>query len=115
MDWADRPPIPRTIRRTKAALEDLGLTRRRELKDTSALGEFGAAAIRRELLQRGILTVPSLRTIGRILARRGALEARQRVRRRPPALGWYLPEVAVQRAEVESLDVVEGLVIEGGP
>jgi hypothetical protein len=63
MDRADRPPIPRTIRRTDAALEDLVLTRRRELKDTSALGEFGAAAIRRELLQRGIPTVPSRRTI----------------------------------------------------
>jgi hypothetical protein len=50
-----------------------------------------------------------------MLARRGALDARQRVRRRPPPRGWYLPEVAAQRAEVESLDVVEGLVIEGGP
>ena len=50
-----------------------------------------------------------------MLARRGALDARQRVRRRPPPRGWYLPEVAAQWAEVESLDVVEGLVIEGGP
>ena len=115
VDWADRPPIPRTIRRTDTALEDLVLTVRRELKESSALGEFGAAAIRRELLQGGLPVVPSLRTIGRILARRGALDARQRVRRRPPPLGWYLPEVAASRAEVDSVDIVEGLVIEGGP
>jgi hypothetical protein len=115
VDWADRPPIPRTVRRTDTALEELVLTVRRELKETSALGEFGAAAIRRELLQGGLPVVPSLRTIGRILARRGALDARQRVRRRPPPLGWYLPEVAASRAEVDSVDIVEGLVIEGGP
>jgi hypothetical protein len=58
---------------------------------------------------------PSLRTIGRILARRGAVDARQRVRRRPPRLGWYLPEVAAARAEVDRVDLVEGLVIASGP
>lgn len=113
--WTDRPPIPRTIRRTDTVLEDLVLTVRRALKETSALGEFGAAAIQRELLQRGIPVVPSLRTLGRILARRGVLDARPRVRRRPPPLGWYLPEVAASRAEVDSVDIVEGLVIKGGP
>jgi hypothetical protein len=115
VDWSDRPAIPRTIRRTAPAVEDLVLTVRRTLKETSALGEFGAAAIRRELLQQKLPEVPSLRTIGRILARRGALDARHRVRRRPPPLGWYLPEVAAAQAEVDSVDIVEGLVIEGGP
>jgi glycosyltransferase A (GT-A) superfamily protein (DUF2064 family) len=115
VDWTDRPPIPRTIRRTDTTLEDLVLTVRRERKETSALGEFGAAAIQRALRQRGIPVVPSLRTLGRILARRGALDARQRVRRRPPPLGWSLPEVAACRAEVDRVDIVEGLVIKGGP
>jgi hypothetical protein len=115
VDWADRPPLPRTIGRTETAVEDLVLIVRRALKDTSALGEFGAAAIRRELLQRGLPGVPSRRTIGRILARRGALDARQRVRRRPPPLGGYLPEGAAARAEVASVDIVEGLVIASGP
>jgi hypothetical protein len=55
------------------------------------------------------------RTIGRILAQRGAVDARQRVRRRPPRLGWYLPEVAAARAEVDRVDLVEGLVIASGP
>jgi hypothetical protein len=115
VDWADRPPIPRTIRRTETAVEDLVLTVHRALKETSALGEYGAAAIRRERLQRGLPVVPSLRTSGRMLARRGALDARQRVRRRPPPLGWSRPEVAAARAEVDRVDSVAGLVIASGP
>lgn len=90
------------------------LTVRRELKESSILGEWGAAAIRRELFLREIAAVPSLRTIGRILARGGALDARRRVRRAPPPLGWYLPDLAAGRTELDSFDVIEGLVIEGG-
>jgi hypothetical protein len=96
-------------------LEDLVLQIRRELHDHSDLGEFGAAAIGRELLQRGLAAPPSLRTIGRILERRGALDARRRVRRPAPPVGWYLPEVAAHRAELDAFDIVEGLVIKGGP
>lgn len=90
------------------------LTIRRALKETSALGEWGAAAIRSELLSHAIAQVPSVRTIGRILERRGALDGRHRVRRPPPPLGWYLPEVAQGACELDSVDIVEGLVIEGG-
>ena len=66
---------PRT-RRTQASLEDLVLQVRQELQAHSDLGEFGAVAIARELTTRGLLSLPSVRTIGRLLARRGA--------RRPP-------------------------------
>jgi hypothetical protein len=52
-----------------------------------------------------------VRTIGRILLRRGALDGRQRVRRPPPPPGWYLPDVAAGKAELDSFDIVEGLVI----
>jgi hypothetical protein len=55
-------------------LEDLVLTIRRELKELSDLGEFGAEAIYRELVVRGVKKPPVVRTIGRILERRGALE-----------------------------------------
>jgi hypothetical protein len=58
--------------------------------------------------------VPSVRTIGRILERRGALDGRRRMRRMPPPKGWYLPDVAGGRAELDSFDIVEGLVIQGG-
>ena len=78
------------------------------------LGEFGAAAIRRALVDRGVTPLPTIRTIGRILERRGALDGRRRVRRPAPPPGWYLPDVADRRAELDSFDIVEGLVIKGG-
>lgn len=114
VDWTDRPSAPHRIQRTSAPMEDLVLTVRHELKASSALGEYGALAIRSELLDRGIAGVPSVRTIGRILERRGALDGRRRLRHRPPPPGWYLTDVAERRSELDSFDVVEGLVIEGG-
>jgi len=82
------------------------------------LGEFGAAAIHRALVARRqklrLEKIPSPRTIGRILDRRGALDGRRRVRRPPPPKGWHLPPVARRRAELDSFDIVEGLVIKGG-
>lgn len=114
VEWTDRPHTRHRIKRTDPAVEDLVLTLRRELKQESDLGEFGAAAIHRAMLERGHPAVPSVRTIGRILERRGALDSRKRVRRAPPPRGWYLPEVAAGRAELDSFDIVEGLVIQGG-
>src|SRR4051812_858077 len=115
VDWSDRPDGPhRPVNRSTAELEDLVLTTRRELKDTSDLGEFGAAAIRRALVDRGATPLPTIRTLGRILERRGALDGRRRVRRPAPPPGWYLPDLADRRAELDSFDIVEGLVIKGG-
>lgn len=90
------------------------LSLRGELKDKSDLGEFGARAIRDCLEARGTRPLPSVRTIGRILERRGALDGRKRVRRPAPPPGWYLPDLATRRAELDSSDIVEGLVIKGG-
>ncbi|HUH81665.1 MAG TPA: hypothetical protein VLZ06_10100 [Solirubrobacteraceae bacterium] len=86
-------------------LEDLVLQVRQELRDTSDLGEFGAAVIRAELVARDVVGVPSVRTVGRILERRGVLDARRRVRRPPPPRGWYLPAVARGDAELDSVDI----------
>jgi transposase len=113
--WADRSSRPRRTYRTPRFLEDLVLLVRQELRDTSDLGEFGAAGIRAELLARDVVGVPSVRTVGRILERRGVLDARRRVRRPPPPRGWYLPAVARGDAELESVDIIEGLYIHGGP
>src|SRR6266849_2804891 len=112
--WADRSSRPRRTSRTLRPLEDLVLQVRQELRDTSDLGEFGAAVIRAELLARDLVGVPSVRTVGRILERRGVLDARRRVRRPQPPRGWYLPAVARGDAELESVDIIEGLYIRGG-
>src|SRR5215831_5439686 len=115
VDWSDRPcGLPTPVNRTERPLEDLVLTIRQQLSQTSDLGEFGAVAIHREWLARGLANPPSVRTIGLILQRRGALDARRRTRRPPPPRGWYLPEVADERVELDSFDIVEGLVIQGG-
>ncbi len=114
VDWSDRPSKAHTIHRTAAAVEDVVLMLRRELRETSDLGEYGAAAIYREMRARHDRSVPAVRTIGRILDRHGALDGRRRIRRPPPPRGWYLPEVAAGQAELDSFDIVEGLVIKGG-
>jgi len=114
VDWSDRSHAPHKTRRTDPALEDLVLKVRSDLAQ-SDLGAIGADAIHQTLSEQGIAPVPALRTINRILDRRGALDGRQRVRRPPPPRGWYLPDVAAGRAELDSFDIVEGLVLKDGP
>jgi len=115
VDWSDRPRGPhRPANKCSRELEDLVLTLRRQLKETSDLGEFGAEAIQRALQDQGVELFPAVRTIGRILERRGALDGRTRPRRPAPPRGWYLPDVAAGQAELDSFDIVEGLVIKGG-
>ena len=116
VDWADRSRRPHRTRRTSRALEDHVLAVRDRLKRESALGEYGAPAIARVLA-----TTPdprarplAVRTIGRILERRGALDSRPRVRHPAPPPGWYLPAVAGGDAELDSFDIIEGLALERG-
>jgi putative transposase len=115
VDWHDRPCTPRTTTRTEATIEDLVLTVRTELQRCSDLGFHGAETIHEALKARKIDPLPSVRTINRILERRGALDGQKRTRRPAPPPGWHLPEVASKRRELDSFDVVEGLVIKGGP
>lgn len=105
----------RASNRTPGAIEDLILEVRRELKEQSDLGEYGDVAIREELQRRELEHVPSTRTIGRILERRGALDGRIRRRHPAPPRGWYLPQVAAGNAEIDSFDLIEDLRIEKGP
>lgn len=87
---------------------------RRWLKEKSALGEYGAVAIQRELNQSGVNPAPSVRTIGYILQRSGALDGQRRVRRPAPPKGWYLPDVRQGSAELDSWDYIEDLTLRGG-
>lgn len=117
VNWNDRPAgCPQAVNRTPSRLEQKVLAMRRQLQMSSTLGEFGALAIHRTLEEQGSGEVPSVRTIGRILLRRGALDARRRIRHPAPPRGWYLPTVAAHAAELDSFDMVEGLSVEGyGP
>lgn len=85
VDWSDRPAGRREpINKTSGNIESLVLGIRRDLKEKSALGEYGAVAISREMKKRRVKSAPSIRTIGRILERRGALDGRKRTRRPAP-------------------------------
>lgn len=114
VDWADRTRRPhRTPTRIAGSIEDCVVRIRKEL-GAGDLGFIGASAIRDALLSTGD-KVPSVRTIGRILSRRGVLDGRRRVRRAAPPPGWYLAEAAAARADIDHFDVIEDLRLEGGP
>jgi hypothetical protein len=115
VDFSDRPSEPFATQRPLASIEDLILDVRHDLKDNSVLGEYGAQAICRELLARHVDQVPAVRTIGRILDRRGVLDCKRRFRRPAPPKGWYLPEVVNSKADVDSFDLIEDLRIQDGP
>jgi len=116
VDWSDRPHRAQPpANRVTREVEDMVMELRRELKEQSALGDYGAQAIHRELRTRGVRNLPSVRTIGRVLQRHGAVDGRQRTRRPAPPRGWYLPRLTDAEVELDSFDIVEGLVIRGGP
>jgi transposase len=114
VDWEDRSRAPHHTQRTEAELEEQVLRLRRQLRQDSDLGAYGAEAIQQALREQGLANPPSVRTIHRILQRRGALDRRHRVRRPPPPRGWYLPDLARGRVELDSFDIVEGLALQGG-
>lgn len=103
----------RAWNRTEAALERHILQTRSHLREHSVLGEYGADAIGRALQEHG--SAVSRTTINRVLKRHGATDAQGRRRRPAPPKGWYLPEVAAGRAEVDCFDFIEDLKIAGGP
>ena len=114
VDWSDRPSAPRRqARRTSEAVEAEVLRLRAGLRDASELGDHGALAIHEGLVAAGG-PVPSVRTIGRILVRHGAVDARRRVRHPAPPRGWYLPDVAAGAAELDAYDLIERIRLAGG-
>lgn len=114
VDWRDRSHAPaQPAQQTGPAVERRIVQMRQQLRH-SALGFVGAQAIADALAPALGTLLPSVRTIGRVLARHGLLDGRARVRRAAPPPGWYLPEVAAGRAELEAFDFIEDLCLDGG-
>jgi len=112
--FADRKP-GRAWNRVQPSVEQRILQTRAQLREHSVLGEYGADAIGRALHEKLAAGLVSRATINRVLRRRGATDAHTRVRRPAAPKGWYLPEVAAGRAEVDCFDFIEDLKIAGGP
>jgi hypothetical protein len=106
----------RAWNRTPSDIEQRILRVRNVLRKESVLGEYGPDAIGLALQHKEALDpVPSRMTIYRVLARRGALDGVHRQRRPAPPKGWYLPDLACGRAELDTFDFIEDLKIAGGP
>jgi hypothetical protein len=87
---------------------------RQQLAVEGPLGFVGAQAIWESLAdQFPSQTLPTVRTIGRILRRNGLLDGQRRIRRTAPPPGWYLPSVANGQREIDAFDVIEDLRMEG--
>ena len=116
--WEDASHAPlKQHNQTPTEIEQRILEIRVFLATKSDLGEFGAVAIRDHLLKQTDLSeneLPAISTINRILERNGAFDKKKRIRRTPPCPGWYLPEVASRNADIDEIDYVEGLYLEGG-
>src|SRR5216683_4994825 len=106
----------RAWNRTAVKLEQRIVGVRSRLREKSVLGEFGADAIGLALREDPrIAQVPARASIHRVLARCGALDGVRRQRRPAPPKGWYLPDVALGQAELDSFDFIEDLKIADGP
>ena len=113
--FANRKP-GRAWNRTAVKLEHRIVGVRSRLREKSVLGEFGADAIGLALREDPRTEqVPARATIHRVLARYGALDGVHRQRRPAPPKGWYLPDVALGQAELDSFDFIEDLKIADGP
>jgi len=119
--FANRKP-GRAWNRTPARIEQRILRVRRELRERSVLGEYGADAIGITLQQRAtvpsptaVTQVPARATIYRVLERHGVLDATHRQRWPAPPKGWYLPALAAAKTELDSFDFIEDLKIASGP
>lgn len=106
----------RAWNRTPRDMEQRILSVRNVLRKESVLGEYGPDAISLALQHKQALEpVPSRTTIYRVLARRGVLDGAHRQRRPAPPKGWYLPDLACGRAELDTFDFIEDLKIADGP
>lgn len=116
VDFSDcKPGCARGWNRTATHVEQRIVELRRSLREESVLGEYGARAIQVALKAERTSASPSVATINRVLSHHGLQDGVRRVRRPAPPQGWYLPEVAAGRAELDCFDFIEDLKIADGP
>lgn len=116
VDFSDRlPGCVRGWNRLPVDVEQRIAQLRCTLREHSILGEYGAAAIQEALRPEMGSQVPAVATINRVLSRQGLQDGARRLRRPPPPKGWYLPQLASGRAELDSFDWIEDLKIANGP
>lgn len=111
VDWSDRSHTPQKhANKTAAHIERKICAVRKKLEKEGALGFSGALSIHQVLQHTNTLrSVPSVRTIGRILKRRGLLDRPRRIRNAAPPAGWYLPGLADRLVDMDCFDVIEDL------
>lgn len=115
VSFTDRKP-GRAWNRTPARVEARILQTRTQLRQHSVLGEYGGDAIAAALSSdRQHVQLVGRSTIYRVLGRHGALDAVHRQRLAAPPKGWYLPDLARGKAEMDSFDFIEDLKIADGP
>jgi transposase len=115
-DFSDRAPgCSVAWNRLDATVEQRVLELRRQLREHSILGEYGAEAIQQALEIESESNAPSRASINRVLARHGLQDGTRRSRRPAPPRGWYLSAVAARQAELDSFDLIEDLKILNGP
>ena len=112
-EFSDRKP-GHAWNRTRSLVEQRIVELRRSLREESILGEYGARAIQ-AALQAEMRKAPSEATVNRVLSRQGLQDGARRIRRPAPPPGWYLPQVAAGRAELDCFDFIEDLKIAEGP
>lgn len=112
VDFSDQKP-GRAWNRISPTVEQRIAELRSGLRN-GILGEYGARAIHASL-QVEMERAPSQATINRALARLGLQDKVRRTRRPAPPKGWYLPDVAGARAELDCFDFIEDLKIAEGP
>lgn len=115
VDWSERPHTAHNIaNKTVAGMERKICALRKELQSEGALGFSGAQTIHQILQARqDVGSIPSVRTIGRILRREGFLDRPQRIRNAALPAGWYLPGLADRMVDLDCFDVIEDLRMDG--
>ena len=115
VDWSERSRVPHTTQRTDATIEDLVLEVRRQLQTTCDLGFHVPPPSVRPWKPAGSRRPPRCGPSTVSCGGEAPSTATSGCAGRHRRSDGYLPPVAARRHELDNLDIIEGLVIKGGP